>query len=155
MRSLPRYSYSTHFFNIGKIDLKPKKTSFEKSSFYHFFHILNQLNFILDGCFDIPNWYFNSPKKLIFEDFFRFFIKIDINIINRYYRCQIRKIQEKWCILTVLIIEYHGSKYVLCPKYFFITKSGRYPTSSSSILDWTGGRKRAPRPTSRNSNIEK
>ena len=57
--------------------------------------------------------------------------------------------------LLILILEYHGSKYVLCPKYFFITKSGRYPTSSSSILDWTGGRKRAPRPTSRNSNIDK
>ena len=66
------------FFYIGKIDLKPKFWFFEKSSFYQLFHILNQLKFILDDCFDIPNWYFNSPKKLIFEDFFRFFLSKSI-----------------------------------------------------------------------------
>ena len=91
-----------------------------------------------------PQLIFQLPPKTYFLRFSKIFFlhryKKYFNHISRYNRCQIRKFQEKWCIFIVLILDYRGSKYVLCPKYFFITKSGRYPTSSS-ILDWTGGAK--------------
>ena len=74
--------------------------------------------------------------------FLRFFEKSIFRIFqkNRYKPHFNHITQEKCEFFVVLILKYHGSKYVLCPKYFFGEFFGFFFRVSKKVLfsQWLG-----------------